>query len=321
MNGACMIGIDLGGTHIKSGVVDAAHNVVCRREVDTEAQLGFEHVFRRLVELVRALQSDAPAGERIAGIGIGVPGPLSHAQGLIHRAPNLPGWVNVPMREMFSKATGLPVCLDNDASAAGFAEFLGGAGAGVSSMVLLTLGTGIGGGIVLDGRVWRGAFDNAGEIGHTIIVPGGRQCPCGQAGCLERYASANAVVERLVEAVRGGEPSGLLAPGDAASDLSAVDVERAALAGDRLAARIWDEACYFLALTCVNLQHTLNIERVILAGGLINAGQNLLSPVRRHFERLAWKIAPDRPTIELARLGDSAGLIGAAALARAEFGA
>jgi glucokinase len=315
------IGIDLGGTNIKAGVVDRSGKLVRRTSIETQAQHGFEHVFGRLVQLVDDLiaAADLPKSE-IAAIGYGTPGPMSHEDGVVYASPNLPGWENIPLRARFSEATGLPVVLDNDANAAAYGEFVAGAGRGTRDMVMLTLGTGIGGGIVLDGVIERGAFDNAAEIGHMIVVVGGRDCPCGQRGCLERYGSANAVPERFVEALRAGENSPLRARVDADDALTSVDIADAARAGDALATRIWDETCLYLAIACVNIQHLLNPECVVLGGGLIGAGDQLLEPVREHFRQQAWQIAQDHPRIELATLGDDAGIIGAASLARLEHG-
>jgi glucokinase len=317
---ALTIGIDLGGTNIKGGVCDQRGRLVAQDSIDTEAKRGFEHVLGRMAHLVDRLLTTAKLGKaELTGIGVGAPGPMSHAQGIIHSAPNLPGWVNVPLRDRFSAVTGLPVVLENDANAAAFGEFTAGAGVNVQSLVLMTLGTGIGGGIVLNGRLWRGRFDNAGEIGHTIIIPNGRSCPCGQLGCLERYASANAVAERLSEAVRAGENSVLKPKVLAGEHFDARDVLAAIDAGDALAARIWDETCFYLGLAVVNVQHLLNPELVVFAGGLINAGPRLLTPVQQHFKRLSWSIAPDAPRIAFATLGTDAGTIGAAALAHVAF--
>lgn len=316
----CTIGIDLGGTNIKGGVYDPRGQLVTQDSIDTEAKGGFEHVLKRMGRLVTQLQQKAKlSASEIAGIGVGAPGPMSHDQGIIFSAPNLPGWVNIPLRDRFSALTGLPVVLENDANAAAFGEYTAGAGQDVRSLVLLTLGTGIGGGIVLDGKLWRGRFDNAGEVGHMIIVPDGRPCPCGQRGCLERYASANAVAERLCEAVHAGEDCVLKPKVAAREPFDARDVLAAVDAGDALAARIWDETCYYLALSVVNLRHLLNPELVVFAGGLINAGPRLLTRVQEHFERLSWNIAPDAPRIAFATLGTDAGTIGAAALAHAAF--
>ncbi|MEW6252609.1 MAG: ROK family protein [Planctomycetota bacterium] len=322
------IGIDLGGTNIKGGVCDAAGAVLAKASVATEAERGVDHVIGRMAALVTdLLRSSGLACERIVAVGVGAPGPMSHKGGIIHHAPNLPGWVNIPLRERFARICGFPVVLENDANAAAFGEFTAGAGRDVRNMVMLTLGTGVGGGVVLDGRLWRGAFDNAGEIGHTIIVPDGRPCPCGQRGCMERYASALAVAERLREAIEAGEDLAMgsasrLRPRVVAGEvLDARDVEQARAAGDLLATRIWDETCYYLALSAVNIQHMLNPELVVFAGGLINAGAALLEPVQAHFARQSWKIAPDQPRIAFATLGTDAGTIGAAVLAFEEHGA
>ena len=310
------IGIDLGGTNIKGGVCDEQGRLCERHTVETQGAGGFEHVLGRMAGLVEELIRRAGLSKsQVGGVGVGSPGPLSHAQGVIYGAPNLPGFVNVPLRDRFADATGLRVVLENDANAAAFGEFAAGAGRDVRDMVLLTLGTGIGGGIVMDGQLWRGHFDNAGEIGHTIVVPDGRPCPCGQHGCLERYASAAAVADRLREAVEAGEESVLRARVVAGDAYDARDVLQAMEGGDRLAARIWDETCYYLAVSVVNIQHMLNPELIVLGGGLINAGARLLDPVQAHFERLSWKVAPDAPRITLATLGTDAGTIGAAALA------
>lgn len=311
------IGIDLGGTYIKGGVCDADCQPVCKDSVATETDGGPAHVIDRMAELVRSVISQAGLSDAdIAGVGVGAPGPMSAAKGIIYSAPNLPGFENLPLSRELHERTGLPVVLENDANAAAFGEFTIGAGRDVNTIVMLTLGTGVGGGIVLDGTVWRGPFENAGEIGHTIVALDGRPCPCGQRGCLERYSSANAIGERAVEALQDGAASSLREAWERGERITSREVREAMLAGDELASRIWDEACRYLAAACVNLQHTLCPERVVLAGGLINAGAHLLDPVRTHFDAMSWKIANDRPEIVFATLGTDAGMIGAAALAR-----
>ncbi len=318
MSAEYAIGIDLGGTNIKGGVCDAAGRLLTMHAIDTQAEGGFTHVFGRMVALVDTLIAQAGiARSAVAGIGLGTPGPLSHALGIVYSAPNLPGWVNIPIRERFSAATGLPVALENDANAAAYAEFTCGAGRAARSMVLLTLGTGIGGGIVVNGELWRGCDDSAGEIGHLILVPGGRACPCGQRGCFERYASANALVARFQEAAAGERT--VLSAGP--EGLTARDIEEAARSGDTLAARIWDETCRDLALGCVSLERILAPDMIVFSGGLTNAGAQMLDPVRRHFLNLRWRLT--RPTMELrlSALGAEAGTIGAALLARGEAAA
>ncbi|TWT45876.1 Glucokinase [Phycisphaerae bacterium RAS1] len=310
------IGIDIGGTNIKAGLFRSLPIPLFRRSIDTQASAGFEHVFTRLIALIDAMLADAGLSrDELVGIGVGAPGPMSYEHGVIHNAPNLPGWENVPLRERLREATGVATVVENDANAAAYGEFIGGAGRGSHSLVLLTLGTGIGGGIVLDGRVWRGRFDNAGEVGHMLIEPGGRPCPCGQSGCLERYASAAAVAERAVEAIRAGQSSELAARVAKGAAIDARDVLRAADEGDELCGRIWDDAARWLATACVTLRHLLNPELIIFSGGMVNAAERLLEPVQRHFDALSWKIAPDAPRLAIATLGPDAGMTGAAALA------
>ncbi|MFO0838311.1 MAG: ROK family protein [Phycisphaerae bacterium] len=316
------IGIDIGGTNIKAGLVDAAGNIIRRAVVSTDADRGFEHVFGLTVGLIRELLSHC-SEPRAVRIGVGVPGPMSHARGIVFNAPNLPGWVNVPLRDRLQEATGLPASVENDANSAAFGEFVAGAGRG-RDMVALTLGTGIGGGIILGGKLWRGWKDTAGEVGHAIVAIDGRPCPCGQRGCLERYSSATAIAERYrefvhtpphPERVRADSKSSALAERvRCGAAIDSRDVLSAASDGDVLARRVWDEACKYLAVACVGLKQVLNPEVIVLAGGLIEAGDALLTPVREHFDRQVWKIASDLPTLELATLRD-AGIIGAAALA------
>jgi glucokinase len=187
-------------------------------------------------------------------------------------------------------------------------------------MAMLTLGTGIGGGVVLNGGLWRGRHENAGELGHKIVVPEGRACKCGQRGCLEAYASASTTAKRAEELVAAGRKSSL---GDVVArgeKLTSKHVCAAARAGDVLAREVWDETCKLLAVACVNLQHTLNLERIILAGGMSAAGDDLLRPVREHFERQMWADIGDRPEIVLAEMGNDAGFVGAAYLAMKHVG-
>lgn len=308
MRSELAIGIDLGGTNIKGGLLDRDARLVEHESIETQADGGRDHVIERIVGLIELLRQRSHGP--VAGVGIGAPGPMSHRDGIIHQAPNLPGWKAVPIRDILARRTGLPVALENDANAAAFGEYTAGAGRGVKRMFMMTLGTGVGGGLVIDGRLERGHFDSAGEVGHVILHPGGRPCPCGQLGCFERYASANAVGERLLEAIASGETSSLA--GVAAPDSR--DVLHAAEAGDPLARRIWQETCDALGVGCVNVQHLLNPELIVLTGGLIAAGEALLRPVRAAFGRFTWKMARDFPRIEFATLGGDAGVIGAAAL-------
>jgi glucokinase len=179
---------------------------------------------------------------------------------------------------------------------------------------MLTLGTGVGAGVVLNGRVWHGHFENAGEIGHTIVARNGLPCTCGQRGCLEQYSSAGAVARRVVTAIRNGVQSQLDDAVMAGDPVDAARVAECARNGDPLCLRIWDEACLYLSIACVNIQHAFNPARIVLGGGMSRAGGFLLDPVIDHFSRQRWFLHDDFPTIALAELGYDAGIIGAAGL-------
>jgi len=304
------IGIDVGGTDIKCGVVSRQLHIVARGTVATEAGHGPDHVINLIVDVILKFAE----GRDVAGAAIGVPGPLSPSRGVVIQPGNLPGWVNVALRDRVAEATNLPVVMDNDANLAAYGEFRAG-GADATDLVLLTLGTGVGSGAVLDGRILHGHFENASEWGHAIVVPEGRPCHCGQRGCLEQYASAGNVAKRVVEEIEKGGESLLKEHLMAGRTVTAMDVLEASRQGDALAGRVWDEACYYLAVACVNIQHALNPGRILLGGGMSGAGEYLLARVRSHFDRLFWKQHDDAPEIALARLGNDAGVIGAGALA------
>ncbi len=315
------VGIDIGGTEIKAGLVAIGGDVVERRTISTEAVRGPAHVIGLTIELIRGFQTTVQRGGLdLLGVGIGAPGSIDVRRGAVVAPPNLPGWTDVVMIDPVEQAVGLPATLENDANAAVYGEHCCGAGRGTRDMAMLTLGTGIGGGLILNGSVWHGRFGNAGELGHTIVVPDGRVCKCGQRGCLETYASAANTAARARERLEAGESSVLREVLARAGSLSAVDVVEAARRGDKLASSIWDETCKLLAIGCVNLQHTLNFERIILAGGMSAAGNALLAPVQAHFAKQMWHDIGDRPEIVLAQLGNDAGFIGNAHLALARAG-
>ncbi len=313
----CFVGIDLGGTNIKGGVVDEDQQVLCKVSIPTEAEQGPDHVIELMADLVERLIGEPGIGrDRVDAVGIGSPGSMSHTHGIVIKPPNLPGWENVPLRDRIKDMTHLPTTLENDANAAAYGEFWAGAGRDVQHMVMLTLGTGVGGGIVTDGRLMRGHFDNAAELGHWIVQPGGRPCGCGQRGCLEAYASAHYTAQRASEALQEGQASSLNDVLEAKGKITSKDVVQAATDGDDLARRILDETCNYLAIACVNIQHATNPELIVLAGGMIAAGEEvLLNPIRNKAAELTWKAADDLPEITFATLGNDAGLIGAAGCA------
>ncbi len=315
MTDACYVGVDLGGTNIKAGATDAEGNILIKASIPTEAEHGSDHVLERVASLaLDVIERSGRPRDAFVGVGVGSPGPLSHRRGIVFKPANLPDWYNVPVTGMMRARLGMPAVLENDGNAAALGEYWVGAGKDVDDMVMFTLGTGVGGGVICDGRLLRGAHENAGELGHVIVEPGGRLCGCGQRGCLETYTSASYVAQRAREALETSEESVLLrARLEAGEPVECEDVERAAIQGDTLAARIWDEAAYYLALACVCVQHFANAKRVVFAGGMAAAGDNLLVPIRKHLEKQTWTLVDDKPELCLATLGNDAGLIGAAA--------
>jgi glucokinase len=308
------VGIDLGGTNIKSGLVTADCRVVGRVSTPTEADQGPSHVLDRMALSVRDLA--AKTGITLAdidGVGVGAPGPLDSKAGKVVFAPNLKGWKNIAVRDELQKRLGRPVVLENDANIAAYGEFRCGAGKDVSDMFLLTLGTGVGGGMILGGRLFRGTTDTGAELGHIIIQAGGRKCGCGNLGCLEAYASATAVVGRTREALAAGEKSSLAARGD----FTCEDVFKAADAGDALARRIVDETADCLAVGITSLMHVLNPQRVVLTGGMMAAGDAFLERIRAWVKAHAFERAVMDCDVRWSTLGGDAGILGAALAAEA----
>jgi glucokinase len=267
----------------------------------------------RIADLARASMAEAK-GREIAGVGIGSPGPLDTKTGVVLLTPNL-GWVNMPLRDRVASALGLPATLDNDANCAIFGEWWRGAARGVEHVVGLTIGTGIGGGIVLYGDIYRGASDIAGEIGHMTIDSNGRRCKCGNYGCLEAYASGPAIAARAVEGIEAGADSTLprLVGGDL-RQITAQLVYDAAHAGDAFALEVVRDTAKFLGAGVANIINIFNPQVVVICGGVTRAGDSLFVPLRSEVKRRAFKPAVDVCRILPGELPGTAGVWGAAAV-------
>lgn len=314
MSSEIVIGIDLGATNLKGAAVGRDARVIARHTQPLDrTEPGA--VIADMVSLVGRLL-DAASVERssLVGVGVGSPGPLSFSTGRIINPTNLPGWKDVPLRDRLHETLQVPIVLDNDGNVAAFGEYWAGAGVDGKDLVMLTLGTGVGAGVVLDGRLLHGHFDNAAELGHMIVAVDGLPCPCGQCGCLEQYASAGAVARRVEAAIRGGEPCALSQRVNEGKRIDAEDVAGCARSGDALCLRVWDEACLHLAVACISIQHAFNPARIVLGGGMASAGAFLIDRVLDHVNRQRWKLHDDLPAITVAELGYDAGMIGAAGL-------
>jgi glucokinase len=311
------IGVDLGGTNIKTGCFDSQMKLLASTSVPTQADLGPEFVADKIVETILQITRQGDTSmDAVQGIGIGAPGPADLAKGIILAAPNLPKFRNVPLRKMIIERTGKPAVLENDANAACYGEYVIGAGRGADDMVFLTLGTGIGGGIITNSQLVHGFGDNAAELGHVIIELDGRLCGCGQRGCVEAYASANSTVKRAVEAIEAGKPSSLAAIYRSTGQVTAKDIYQQLAAGDALAKEITEGTAKALGVLCVSLLHVTGPRRIVFAGGMIAAGDLLLSRIRHYFNQYIWPLKPESLEICFATLGEQAGMVGAAALAK-----
>ncbi len=323
-DGRYIVGVDLGGTSINVGVVPYdGGSVLGMRSMPTDSDHGAKFVVDRMVEMIRSCMRDATkeasiADDGIIGIGLGSPGPLDRKTGTVIETPNL-GWRNFPLRDLIANSIGLPAELDNDANCATIGEWWMGAGKGTRSLIGVTLGTGIGGGIVLDGKVYHGAADAAGEIGHMTIDSTGRKCKCGNYGCLEAYASGPAIAARAIEGLETGEPS--ILPSLVDGDLSRVTAEtvyEAIIAGDLYAKEVMRETARFLGAGLANLINLFNPEMVVISGGVTKAGEHLFEPLRAQIRRRAFRHAEETCEIVSSSLGGMAGVIGAAYIFRFE---
>lgn len=315
------VGIDLGGTNIKGGLIRRDGEVLSRKSIKTEAEGGAAHVIRRIASLVNDLVSESGVRKSgVVGVGVGSPGPLDTKAGIVHRSGNL-RWKNVRLSEMLGPQVGLPVFLENDANAAAFGEAWVGAARNSQCTVLLTLGTGVGGGIVMRGELWRGVADTAAELGHMTIKFDGRPCNCGNRGCVEAYASATAVAARMREAVETGRDSSLRGAILAGEDVDSERIHGAAVAGDALAREIIEETGRFLGVAVASLVNIFNPDYIVLHGGMVNAGDMLLGPLREEMSGRCFEVSQGPLRIVPSTLRGDAGIIGAAGCAFSRAGA
>lgn len=299
------IGIDLGGTTTAVGLVAEGGELLAFERFPTKADGGPERWTARVRQAADSLEG--PAAQ---AVGAGSPGPLDLAAGAIVKAANL-GWRDVPLKTLLEDAFSLPVAVDNDAVAATVGEWWAGAGRGAGDLVGVTLGTGVGGGLILGGAVVRGARGIAGHLGHVIVEAGGRRCTCGNEGCLEAYVSAPALVARCLQMLEGGGASVL----NADESLTARRLAEAAEGGDALAAEVFREAAGYLAVALTSVAVLVDPEVFVISGAVAGAGEVLLTPLRQSMEKLNFHGLQPAPRIVAGELGVKAGVIGAAGIA------
>ena len=305
------IGIDLGGTNIAAGVVDEGQHIVAEVSLPTGAERPAEAVVADICRAAeKAMEKAGITAAHCASVGIGSPGTCDSANGVVVRAYNL-GWFNVPVCSMVTARLGLPCHLSNDANCAALAETVAGAAVGCRNMMLITLGTGVGGGIIVDGKLVSGMGGAGGEPGHSLLVLDGEPCTCGRRGCWEVYASATALIRQGREAA-AAHPTSLL---NRYPELTGRDVFDAADAGDEAAQAVLERYYVYVAAGITDLVNILSPEMVLIGGGISRQGERLLRPIRRYVAANCFGgESRPQPIIQAAQLGNEAGIIGAAAL-------
>lgn len=318
------MGVDLGGTNIVAGAMpEDGSSELAMRSLSTRGEEGPAAVVDRIVGMIedviaQVIAETGAVREDFLGVGIGSPGPLDRVRGMVIVSPNL-GWKDFPLRDEVGSRVKMLATLDNDANCATLGEWWCGAAKGHRNVVGITIGTGIGGGLILDGQLYHGSSDAAGEIGHTTIDSNGRRCKCGNYGCVEAYASGPAIAERAREALDGDQGSALLvlAGGDPAM-ITAQTVYEAAKQNDPVAIEVVRETARILGTAISTLINVLNPDVVVVAGGVTQAGDALFDPLRSEVRRRAFKTAVDACEIVPGMLPISAGVVGAVATFKAQ---
>jgi len=309
------LGIDIGGTNIKAALVSEGGGLVAFLSMPWSGGAAGDAV--DVVSRLKQNLTSANEDHEVVACGVGSAGLVDTRTGVVRLSPNLSEWHDVELRRMVAEAVGLPTRIENDANAAAYGEYLAGAARGATNAIVLTVGTGIGGGLILNGSLYRGG-GFAGEVGHTTIERDGDPCPCGNTGCLERVANAEAVVRSVRRLLDGGRESVLAVTG-VAEALTANDVGRAAAAGDAVATEALEEVGRALGAGLANLALTLDPDVIVIGGGVAAAGEPLLAPARAEMAQRCYGSSVSLPRVVPAELGNTAGVIGAALLARDEF--
>lgn len=309
------IGIDLGGTNIKVGLVDENYNIVAKATAKTNLPRPAEEICASIVETVwQALNEAKVTIGEVNSIGIGTPGVANRNSGIVLYSCNL-GFNNTDLRTLIKAKLGKEVYVENDANAAAFGEVLNGAGKGYKDVVVVTLGTGVGGGIIIDGKIYTGFNFCGAELGHTVIQYGGRQCGCGRRGCFEAYSSATALINMTKESMEANRDSKMW---EIAGDLSGVDGKTAfdgMRAGDEAAIAVVNMYIEYLGCGLTNIVNTFQPEVLLIGGGICKEGENLTKPLEEFVKRESYCIDPTRSTkLDICKLGNDAGIIGAAYL-------
>ncbi len=312
------IGVDIGGTRVKLGIVRGGKILLQQSFPTRTIASGPEALERGIAAAVQGLRSVFRG--RVESLGVGVPGLVLYPQGIVQTCANVPGWKEVPLRARLQRRLKIPVRVDNDVHAMALAEWRYGAGKGVRNLVCVTLGTGVGGGFILDGRLYRSRLGPSAEIGHIPVGEKGPACSCGGSACLERYVGNRDVIRLLRRRLERGEKSRILRLVDGRLDrLTPEVVDRACALGDRVALETWEEAGQKIGLVLAKVVNLLSPDRIVIGGGLAQAGRWLFEPIRRTLRERAMRPLGNIPVVP-AKLGMSAGVVGSALLGQEAIG-
>jgi glucokinase len=311
------LGIDLGGTRFKLGLVDNYGKILYSKSYLTRVDLGLDRGIQRILGLIKRFQADtAKQGYPPRRIGLGAPGLINREKGLVHFSPNFPGWRDVPLAQWISRILKIPVFLDNDANVITYGEKWMGAGRTWSNFLCLTLGTGVGSGLVLNGELWYGSQSSGPEFGHVTIIPRGERCGCGNRGCLETLASATYLVKRAQRGLNRGLPTLLTHFNDSGrKDLSARHLFEAARQGDLFCLSLFADLGKYLGIALANSIHLLGLEGVVLGGGVSRAATIFLPYLEKEFKKRMTMASADQVLIRISTLGEKGGILGAAKMA------
>ena len=309
------IGVDIGGTNVKIALVDFDGKIIYSNTVPTRAEMGYEAGVNNIKQAIKELmQETGESAKTIEAIGFGLPGQIDYKEGIVKNLPNIPGWVNIPLAKIIEDEFSIPTRLDNDVRCAALGELNFGAGKGCENLICITVGTGIGSGIVLNGKLVRGASNAAGEIGHIKMdMTGGPLCGCGDYGCFEAYASGPAIVTMAKEYISGGKSAKYK---EMATDgiITPYIVAQAALQGDAVSIQIFKQMGKIIGTGLSSVVNLLNPEKIIIGGGVADAGSILLDPIKATIADRAMPIQANAVQVVPAQLANTAGVIGASLL-------
>ena len=308
------LGIDVGGTNVKIALVSDKGIIVYSNSIPTRAEMGYEYTINSIKEAIKVLLKETNQNPKdIEGMGFGFPGQIDCQKGIVRLAPNIPGWVDVPIAEIMENEFGIPTRVDNDVRTAALGELNYGAGIGCQNLVCITVGTGIGAGLVINGKLVRGASNAAGEIGHIKLnMEGGPLCGCGDRGCLEAYASGPAIVAMAENYIKGGKSTKYRELAN--PEITPYIVSVAAQEGDPVAKQIFRIMGEYIGMGLTSVVNLLNPEKIIIGGGVADAGEILFAPIRETIQKRAMTIQKNAVEIVPAKLGNTAGVIGASLL-------